>query len=607
MSKQIQLKSYKSSLTRTNFLSFDDGNTYATAPHNAKFNLTGDLTLEAWIRWTEENQNKFIIAKTTGSGTVSRTFTFWIHTDETIRFSQVASSSLQTVTSTRYVPRLSWSHVAVVKNGTAVTLFVNGTEAGTGTITGTVTTNSDPLYIGQRDDLVPDNNFDGDIADVRMWDVARTETQIRENMNRELLGTESDLIAWYKIDEGTGTTLADSASSPENATVTNLNVSTSWQTSPLPPIFSKEYKKLFLDFSFSNFNKSLNSSAGDLAIELPRKFDAFNSDDSIANGNDLEIRVYDNTTFGDLLYSGKIESITTTVSDSESVTLLATGPIKQLTEDVLVDGTSLTKTWSNVDSGTVMRDIVTLFRVNNPTTNIFYTTSSIPLSGVNVSLKADSSTYLEVIEQVVSQSGVTFYFYIDTDGLFTFKEYPTTPTHLFVFGKDVTSLQREKSIVQGKSGVLFWNGLPSSDPDYVSRLFVRNSALDLFGRRILRKKDERYKTVSGAESWASSYLDLYGAEIETVRFDVVDNSFGLGYDIESINIGDTCNILNIDSANKLSSNMLITNIDYYISYVSLTVADVTTFVSRELAKQKTEAAVAAYTDAGPTGFTYDET
>ena len=47
----------------------------------------------------------------------------------------------------------------------------------------------------------------------------RTGAQISANYRSELNGAQSGLVANWKFNEGTGTTAADSATTPENATL----------------------------------------------------------------------------------------------------------------------------------------------------------------------------------------------------------------------------------------------------------------------------------------------------------------------------------------------------------------------------------------------------
>src|SRR5262249_22324570 len=45
--------------------------------------------------------------------------------------------------------------------------------------------------------------------EIRIWNVARTQAQIQQNMMKPLLGSESNLVLYYPMDEGTGTNLID--------------------------------------------------------------------------------------------------------------------------------------------------------------------------------------------------------------------------------------------------------------------------------------------------------------------------------------------------------------------------------------------------------------
>ena len=64
--------------------------------------------------------------------------------------------------------------------------------------------------------------FAGEIDEFRMWKVARSESQIRNNINAQLLGSEPGLVAYYRMDEGGGTTsLLDSAAGAQHGTLVN--------------------------------------------------------------------------------------------------------------------------------------------------------------------------------------------------------------------------------------------------------------------------------------------------------------------------------------------------------------------------------------------------
>lgn len=101
-----------------------------------------------------------------------------------------------------------WHTASLVHtNGTGYELFVDGVSDATASDNGDID-NTEPFYIGAPTDK---NYFDGLIDEVRIWNTARTQQEIQDNMNKELTGNETGLVAYYKMDKGTGSTLIDYA------------------------------------------------------------------------------------------------------------------------------------------------------------------------------------------------------------------------------------------------------------------------------------------------------------------------------------------------------------------------------------------------------------
>ncbi len=63
--------------------------------------------------------------------------------------------------------------------------------------------------------------FAGNIDEVSLWNVARTETEIRETMYHQPTGNEIGLIGNWRFDEGTGTTASDISSNHTSGTLIN--------------------------------------------------------------------------------------------------------------------------------------------------------------------------------------------------------------------------------------------------------------------------------------------------------------------------------------------------------------------------------------------------
>ena len=103
----------------------------------------------------------------------------------------------------------TWNHVAVTRNGTTVTLYLNGTGDGTGTgETRQSAASIDSTFIGTRYySGSPQHKFNGKISHLTVYDYARTPAQIAWDYDR---GGPS---LWWKLDECQGLVANDSGKS----------------------------------------------------------------------------------------------------------------------------------------------------------------------------------------------------------------------------------------------------------------------------------------------------------------------------------------------------------------------------------------------------------
>jgi hypothetical protein len=87
---------------------------------------------------------------------------------------------LRTVNGTAQLPLNTWSHLAATYDGTALRLFVNGTQAGTGTYAGSLATSTGELWIGGN--RVWNEWFAGSLDEVRVYNRPLTAAQIQADM-----------------------------------------------------------------------------------------------------------------------------------------------------------------------------------------------------------------------------------------------------------------------------------------------------------------------------------------------------------------------------------------------------------------------------------------
>lgn len=102
-----------------------------------------------------------------------------------------------------------WYHVAGTYDGTNVKIYVNGVLQGT-TPANVSIGNTGLLTLGSHDLPGWEYYLGGSLDEVRIWNVARTASQIQADMLNTLTGNEPGLVGYWRMDEGTGQVVGDS-------------------------------------------------------------------------------------------------------------------------------------------------------------------------------------------------------------------------------------------------------------------------------------------------------------------------------------------------------------------------------------------------------------
>lgn len=107
-----------------------------------------------------------------------------------------------------YVPLNRWSHAAVTFDNGTVTLYLNGAQVAQDTGFALHAFPDSPVIIGGSLGWTSQNAFYGQIAEARVWSVARTQAEIAKDFNRPLRGTEPGLVGYWPLNEPAGATTA---------------------------------------------------------------------------------------------------------------------------------------------------------------------------------------------------------------------------------------------------------------------------------------------------------------------------------------------------------------------------------------------------------------
>ena len=214
-------------VSQNNCLDFDGTNDYIDC---GTINLSGSaITLECWVyvdQFKGGTDISSIMGTETGGHSAFLRFGDGGWSDDKVQFVLEIGSQTKLNGNTA-LQEDTWYHIAGVYDGSSMKIYINGILDASKNQTGSFTSNS--LF------TIANNSgryLNGTVDEARVWSDARSETEIRQNMYRELSdpGSETHLTAYYKLNSASGTTAIDSKAS-YNGTLTNM-AGNEWQTSP---------------------------------------------------------------------------------------------------------------------------------------------------------------------------------------------------------------------------------------------------------------------------------------------------------------------------------------------------------------------------------------
>jgi chitodextrinase len=154
------------------------GSGQATVPHTASLNLSSSFTLSAWVKPTSLSGYQTILIKESTAGC-----SYWLQTvgnQISGGFNNGAGCS-EHATTTANIPVGTWSHIVVVFDdvGNTFRLYLNGVLISSQTETGTVSTNTQALVLGQT---VWGERWLGLIDEVRIYNRALSQAEVQLEM-----------------------------------------------------------------------------------------------------------------------------------------------------------------------------------------------------------------------------------------------------------------------------------------------------------------------------------------------------------------------------------------------------------------------------------------
>lgn len=147
---------------------FDGSGDYISTPNNTGFDFgSGDFTIEFWMRAAAAvSSTRIIICKAGTSG--NRSFVFGVTATNRLYFgwSSNGINFNDYITPTNSFVDSTFYHVAVVRFGSSLSIYINGNSASSIAISGAIFTANTPSQIGGRSS--DSQYFNGHIDDLRV-------------------------------------------------------------------------------------------------------------------------------------------------------------------------------------------------------------------------------------------------------------------------------------------------------------------------------------------------------------------------------------------------------------------------------------------------------
>lgn len=193
---------------------------------------TNSLTIEAWV-YPRATVYKRIVSCYNGSTSTSGEYILDTYNATNngrgLRFVvEGAGNTLHQFSTANVLTLNTWNHVAATFENGIMKTYVNGLAVGTSTAPFTsipACTNS--ISIGEDPTVATVEYFNGIMDDIRIWNTARTAAEISGNMNNCLIGNETGLKAYFKLQEGSGTTIID-LKNGSIGTMSGMDPATDW-------------------------------------------------------------------------------------------------------------------------------------------------------------------------------------------------------------------------------------------------------------------------------------------------------------------------------------------------------------------------------------------
>ncbi len=328
----------------------------------------------------------------------------------------------------------------------------------------------------------------------------------------------------------------------------------------------------------------LNGGAGQLVVRLGRKYDNFGEGNDVSLNNKVELWAVDSdSSAGTKLYTGYISAYNPVLDGkNEYVDVTLLGYVTEVSYKILKDSSSnTTLTYSGVDISYIMQDAINKY-VADGNSNLSFTASSIPNVGSTVIYTFKHNTLQEVFDACVAMAPQGYFWYVDpATNVVNFRQSNLNKAdHTFTIGKDISFLQTTKRIEDiVNEAYVIGGGNPN-----VFNQYSRTSSVNTYGKHEQNIQDGTVTDNSTSDYFAKSILDTKQNPETRTLIRIADSNgenLNRGFNIESIQVGDTMQIKNLNYGAKGLTlwDIAIMDTDVFDNTIQYTSAAIATIVS----------------------------
>ena len=154
--------------------SFDGENDYILVEDAPILDITDEITIEAWVKLNELNRKQCFVGKRHGTAASQIGYLLKMGDDNSLamQFNGFGYNAGALVAN-------MWQHVAGTYDGATIDLYINGEKTGSYNVSGSITSNNAPVYLGAFYYSSFTNQFNGKLDEIAIYNKVLAENEIK--------------------------------------------------------------------------------------------------------------------------------------------------------------------------------------------------------------------------------------------------------------------------------------------------------------------------------------------------------------------------------------------------------------------------------------------